>query len=60
MVFLWFRLGAPRFADNDAAQVLGQSFGIPVPFVLTLFIGMWLAGATTVAYGKAGMDKDRL
>ena len=34
-------------------QVLGQAFGIPVPFVLTLFIGMWLAGATTVAYGKA-------
>ena len=52
--------GGPRFADTDAAQVLGQSFGIPVPFVLTLFIGMWLAGATTVAYGKAGMDKDRL
>jgi len=27
--------------------------GIPIPFVLTLFSGMWLAGATHVAYGKA-------
>ena len=34
-------------------QVLGQSMGIPIPFVLTLFSGMWLAGATHVAYGKA-------
>lgn len=42
-----------RFSPTQKDQVLGQSFGIPVPFVLTLFIGMWLAGATTVAYGKA-------
>eukprot|EP00434_Breviolum_minutum_P024596 symbB.v1.2.021722.t2/scaffold1894.1/size98026/1 len=42
-----------RFSPTQKDQVLGQSMGIPIPFVLTLFSGMWLAGATHVAYGKA-------
>ncbi|CAJ1358924.1 unnamed protein product [Effrenium voratum] len=42
-----------RFSPTQKDQALGQALGVPVPFVATLFIGMWLAGATTVAYGKA-------
>ena len=42
-----------RFSPTQKDQVLGQAAGIPIPFVVTLFIGMWLAGATSVAYGKA-------
>jgi len=42
-----------RFSPTQKDQVLGQSMGIPIPFVLTLFSGIWLAGATQVVYGKA-------
>ena len=42
-----------RFSPTQKDQVLGQTVGIPIPYLLTLFIGMWIAGATAMAYGKA-------
>eukprot|EP00440_Ansanella_granifera_P039462 gb/GFBE01042810.1/.p1 GENE.gb/GFBE01042810.1/~~gb/GFBE01042810.1/.p1 ORF type:complete len:499 (+),score=82.02 gb/GFBE01042810.1/:1-1497(+) len=40
-----------RFAPTQRDQIVGQALGLPLPFVITGFLGMWIAGATTAAYG---------
>ncbi|CAE7287348.1 pucI [Symbiodinium natans] len=42
-----------RFSPTQKDQVVGQSVGVPVPFLATLFVGMWVAGATKMAFGTA-------
>ncbi|CAE7256401.1 pucI, partial [Symbiodinium sp. KB8] len=42
-----------RFSPTQKDQVWGQAVGVPVPFLATLFVGMWVAGATKVAFGSA-------
>ena len=42
-----------RHTRSLRPQVVGQFIGIPVPYVLTLFVAMWVAGVTSLQFGKA-------
>jgi len=42
-----------RFSPKQSDQALGQALGLPLPFLITGFAGMWMAGATKNAFGAA-------
>eukprot|EP00441_Pelagodinium_beii_P045650 CAMPEP_0197623498 /NCGR_PEP_ID=MMETSP1338-20131121/3495_1 /TAXON_ID=43686 ORGANISM="Pelagodinium beii, Strain RCC1491" /NCGR_SAMPLE_ID=MMETSP1338 /ASSEMBLY_ACC=CAM_ASM_000754 /LENGTH=509 /DNA_ID=CAMNT_0043193487 /DNA_START=50 /DNA_END=1579 /DNA_ORIENTATION=- len=42
-----------RFSPRQKDQVLGQAIGLPLPFVFTGFVGIWVAGATQATFGVA-------
>eukprot|EP00929_Paragymnodinium_shiwhaense_P073405 TRINITY_DN3738_c6_g1_i2.p1 TRINITY_DN3738_c6_g1~~TRINITY_DN3738_c6_g1_i2.p1 ORF type:complete len:603 (+),score=111.05 TRINITY_DN3738_c6_g1_i2:118-1809(+) len=42
-----------RYCPTQKDQLIAQAVGVPIPFVLTGFIGIWVAGATNHAFGVA-------
>lgn len=42
-----------RFSPTQRDQSIGQLLGLPLPYGLTGFVGLWAAGATQMAFGKA-------
>lgn len=42
-----------RFSPRQSDQALGQALGLPLPFLVTGFAGMWMAGATKNAFGTS-------
>tara|TARA_B110001452_G_scaffold152802_2_gene127142 strand:+ start:953 stop:2458 length:1506 start_codon:yes stop_codon:yes gene_type:complete len=42
-----------RFAPSQRDQIVGQAIGLPLPFGLTGLLGLWVAGASSFAFGEA-------
>lgn len=42
-----------RFAPSQRDQIVGQALGLPLPFGLTGLLGLWVAGASSFAFGEA-------
>jgi len=42
-----------RFSRKQSDQAVGQALGLPLPFIITGFAGMWISGATKHAFGAA-------
>merc|ERR1719230_358191 len=42
-----------RYCPTQRDQLIGQAIGVPIPFTVTGFVGIWAAGATSHAYGEA-------
>lgn len=42
-----------RYCPTQRDQCISQAIGVPIPFTITGFIGIWVAGATRHAFGTA-------
>lgn len=49
-----------RFSPRQTDQGIGQALGLPLPFLITGFAGMWIAGATKVAFGVSAWQVPEL